>query len=87
VTRSLSLQALCDPQLVHQIYCVLLEQTGTHTCLDVGPVARLEHDGFDALALQQQRQRQPGWARADDCNLGSQLKLLAIGFVSGGPAS
>ena len=71
VLEPLAVQALGDAEVAQQVHGVLLEQPGADSLLDVLPVARLQHDAVDALALQQQGKREPRRTGADDSYLGS----------------
>ena len=71
VLEALPVQALVHAQLAHQVHGVLLEQPGADALLHVGPVARLDHHAVDAVAVQQQGQREPRGSGADDAHLGA----------------
>ena len=69
VGQPLPREPLADPELMHEIDGVLLEQAGTHPPLDVVAVTRLEDHRLDPLALKEERQRQAGRPGADDSDL------------------
>ena len=62
-------QPRVDPELTQQVDRALLEHPGPHARLDVGAVARLEHDGPDPRAGEQEREREAGGPGADDGDL------------------
>jgi hypothetical protein len=76
VYEAFAIQPLADLERSQQVDGVLLEQPGADPALQVLARAVLDDHRLDALALQQQREREPGRARADDANLCSQLLLL-----------
>src|ERR1700727_1782625 len=74
VLKPLALQALAYAELAEEIDRVLLEQPGAYSCLHVLTIACLEHHRVDALALEQERQRETGRAGADNCDLGAHVR-------------
>ncbi len=71
IGHALAVQPLAGAKLVHQVDGALLQHAGADAVLDVVAAARFQHHAVDAGALQQQRQQQPGRARADDPDLGA----------------
>ena len=86
VDEAFAIEPLGHVELSQQVDGVLLEQPGADPALEVVARAVLDDHRLDALALQQQREREPGRARADDANLCSQL-LLLLGAVGDGVRS
>ena len=83
VLEPLAGQPLADPQVVHQLDRVLLEQAGADAPLDVVAVAVLEDHRLDARSLQQQPEHQPRGTCSDDADLrvyvrGSPCRLRAV---------
>ncbi len=71
VHESLAPHALADACPVEQVDRALLEHAGADALLHVLAAARLEHDGLDALQLQEPREREAGRAGSDDADLGA----------------
>jgi hypothetical protein len=69
VNEAFSLQAIPHARLNHQIDGSLLEDAGAHSRLDVLPGVRLQHNGLDALKVQEVRKKQAGRSGADNSNL------------------
>ena len=69
VDQALAVQARADAGGVEQLHGAALEQPGTDPRLDVVAGPALEHDGVDAMAVQQLREQQARGARADDGDL------------------
>jgi hypothetical protein len=66
VHESLALEPLTDAHLDQQVDGALLEHAGAHPVLDVLARAVLEHDGLDALELEQLPEHQAGGPGPDD---------------------
>jgi hypothetical protein len=72
VADALPLETVADAVLAEQVHRALLEQSGAYPLLDVLAAAALQHDGLDALHVQEMGQHQPGGPGTDDSDLGSQ---------------
>ena len=72
VDETLAVHALAGARVAQQVDDIVLEHAGANALLDVVAAPVLEHDRVDPRVPQQQRQRQPGRAGADDRDLGPQ---------------
>ena len=77
VLEPLTGEPLADAEVVHQVDGVLLEQAGADALVHVLARPGLEDHRLDALALQQERERQPRGPRTDDADLGSHVTVAS----------
>src|SRR5205823_12882735 len=70
VDQAFASHSVADAGRAQEVGRSLFEHAGAHARLDVVPAAGLEHDGLDALEMEKVGQHEPGWAGADDANLG-----------------
>ena len=70
VDDPLAVHPFADTRPSQQFDRALLEHAGPDPVLDVVAAAVLEHDGIDALEVEQVREGQAGGAGADDPDLG-----------------
>jgi hypothetical protein len=78
MSKAFTLHPLADAGFDQQIDGALLKQAGADSLLDVLPAARLEHDGLDALKVEQMREHQPGGSRTDNPDLGAQIHVSRV---------
>ena len=67
------LHARADTSLMQEGYHALFQNTGADTAEHMGACLTLDHNGVDALAVQQLRQKYPGGASADNQDLRSHV--------------
>ena len=73
VHEAFALEPLAHAGLHHQVDGALLEHACPDGGLDRFARARLDDHRLDAAQVQKMRQHQPGWADANDADLGSQF--------------
>ena len=76
VDLAFAVHALAALRLAHQRGEAVLQHAGADAAEHVLAALPLQHDGVDALQVQQLRQQQPRRAAADDANLGLHACLL-----------
>ena len=71
-----SLHPLADASFVEQVDGSLFEQAGANPLFDILAAASLEHDGLDAIEVQQVREHQPRRPRPNDADLRAMVHLF-----------
>ena len=69
VEQAFAAHPLADAGFGEEVDRALLQHAGAHAMLDVLAVARFEHHGLDARAVQEVRQHESGRPRAEDADL------------------
>src|SRR5690606_35058535 len=69
VRQTFGVEPRADAGAAQHVDRALLEDAGAHASEHVSPAAALEHDAVDAFDVQQVREQQAGWTRADDAHL------------------
>jgi hypothetical protein len=67
--QALALHAFAHAGFGQKIDRVLFEHTGAHTILNVLAGTIFDDNGFDAFAMEEMREEQPGGAGANDADL------------------
>src|SRR2546423_13428837 len=70
VDQAFASHSVADAGRAQEVSRSLFEHAGAHARLDGVPAAGLVADGLDALEMEKVGQHEPGWAGADDANLG-----------------
>ena len=79
---TLALHALAHAQLFEQFRRRVFQHAGLDGGFDVGAAALLQHDRGYAFQMQHMGQQQPGWAGADDADLGNLFHACLLRCVA-----
>ena len=80
VQMPLAVHALAEPDLAQERDGAGLEHAGANPLQHVGAGLPLQHDRFDAVAIENVREQQTGGAGADDDDLGAHDALISCSY-------
>src|SRR5205807_4308631 len=71
VRTSLKIHARAKSNLAQKLDRASLQNASANSFLHMGAAVPFQHDGVDAISVENMGQQQAGWATANDCYLGS----------------